>query len=279
MDQIHTSASQLSAIVPEVWSQQWYDVLLAELPFNAVVARQYEGEIKALGNTVHINSIPEFGDAEDLAEDGAADADSVTISQVDLVINKQIVKDFIVTDKALLQSLPFMDKLRDLAVYAVNKKVQRYIIEASIPSASGPDHSIAYDSSTTLALADMTEVKELLDNQDVPALGRHCVLGSPQTNDIFNITGFTSRDFLLAGSPLQSGLIPDQLLGFKPHMTTEVGNTSYWFHESFFTMAAQKNLEINQYDLGVTGKRAQRVNVTTLAGFKLLDSLRLVTLG
>ena len=279
MDTIMNSSANLSAINPEVWSQRWYDVLLAELPFNSVVARDYEGEIKALGSVVHINSIPEFGDAEDLAEDGAADADGITVAQQDLTINKQIVKDFIVTDKALLQSLPFMDKLRELAIYAINKKVQRYIIEASIPSASAPDHSIAYDSGTTLALADMLEGKELLDNADVPGSDRHAVMGSAQVNDLFNITGFTSRDFLMAGSPMQSGQIPDGLLGFRPHFTTEVANTSYWFHRSYFTMAAQKELEIKEFDLGVTGKRASRVNITTLAGFKLLDSVRLVSLS
>ncbi len=44
-------------------------------------------------------------------------------------------------------------------------------------------------------------------------------------------------------------------------------------------MAAQKGLSISEYDLGVDGKRAMRVNVDWLGGFKQLDNLRLVTIG
>lgn len=274
-----TAASNLAHITPEVWSANYYGALLAKLPFNAIIATDWQGEISKLGDTVNISQFPEFGDAEEIAEDGVANSDSLTVSNLQLVINKRITKDFTVTDLAVLQSLPFMDKLRDMATYAILKKVQRNIIDISVPSASAPDHAIAYDSSTTLALADMLEIKDLLDLQDVPEEDRHCVLGSAQGNDIFNITGFTSSDFLMEGSPLSSGKIPAALLGFNPHMTTEVGNTSYWFHRSYATMAMQKDLSVKEFDLGVIGKRQVRVNLDVLGGFKLLDSTRLATLS
>jgi hypothetical protein len=278
-DSIMTAGTEMAVLVPEIWSKRYYDVLLAELPFASVVSKDYEGEIQALGDTVRISTFPEFSDATELAEDADNDADSITVTQQSLVINKRIVKDFIVTNLAQLQSLPAMDKLRELAVYAIMKKIQSIIVSEVLPSTSAPDHTIAYDNSSTLALADMLEVKELLDAQDVPMSDRHAVMGSAQANDIFNITGFTSSDFLLAGSPLTTGEISQKLLGFMPHMTTEVGNTSYWFHSSFYTMAAQQGLSIKVYDLGVDGKRAARVNVDTLCGFKQLDNKRVCTLG
>lgn len=278
-DQLHTAGSELSVIVPEIWSQRYYDVLLAELPFNAVVSRDYEGEIQNLGDTVKISTFPEFSDATEVAEGARNDADAITVTQQSLVINKRIAKDYIITNRAQLQSLPAMDKLRELAIYAVNKKIQSIIIADIAPSTSAPDHVISYDSGSTLALADMLEAKELLDSQDVPASDRHMVLGSAQTNDIFNITGFTSSDFILAGSPLTSGEVGQSLLGFMPHMTTEVGSTSYFFHASFYTMAAQQGLSVSIYDLGSEGKRAARVNVDTLVGFKQLDNKRVVTIS
>jgi hypothetical protein len=188
-DQIMTTGGALTAIVPEVWSRRYYDVLLADLPFNSVISRDWEGEIQSLGDTVKISSFPEFSDATELAEDAANDADSVTVSQQSLVINKRIVKDFIITNKAMLQSLPATDKLREMAVYAINKKIQKIIIEDTVPSASSPDHQIAFDSGTTLGLADLLEAKELLDAADVPLSNRHVVMGAAQANDIFNITG------------------------------------------------------------------------------------------
>lgn len=277
-DEIMKSDSNLSAIVPQVWSARYYEVLLAQLPFAALISKDWEGEIQDLGDRVNISSFPEFDEGEELAEDARADASAITVSGQQLVINKRVVKDFIVTRKAMIQSLPHMDKLRELAAYAIMKKVERVIIEAMIPSAAAPDHAIAYDSSTTLALADLLEAKELLDAANVPGANRHMVLGSAQTNDIFNITGFTSSDFLLSGSPLQTGEVPAGLVGFLPHMTTLVGNVAYLFHTSVMTIAAQEGMSVKEYDLGVDGKRATRVNLDTLFGIKLLDNKRVVTL-
>lgn len=278
-DQVMDTGNELSVIVPQVWSQKFYDDLLANLPFNAVVSKDYEGEIQNMGDTVKISQFPEMDEAQVVAEDARADADAITVTQQSLVINNRVVKDFIVTNKALMQSLPTMDKLRDLAIYSIQKKMQSLIIAASLPSSSSPDHTIAYDSGTTLALADMLEVKELLDAQDVPQSNRHFVVGAAQLNDIFNITGFTSSDFITASSPLQSGQLPPALLGFAPHFTSVVGNSSYWFHASYLTMAAQKGISVQEYDLGVDGKRATRVNVDTLFGLKLLDNKRICTLS
>lgn len=278
-DAVMRAGNELSVLVPEIWSQRYYDVLLTDLPFNAIISKDYDGEIQNLGDTVRISSFPEFSDADEVDEDQRVDADSVTVTQQSLVINKRVAKDFILTNRAVLQSLPAMDKLRELAIYSINKKIQAIIIAATVPSASAPDHQIAYDSGTTLALADMLESKELLDTQDVPSGNRHFVVGAAQWNDIFNITGFTSSDFLLSGAPLQTGELPSMLAGFMPHFTTAVGNTSYWFHASYMTLASQEGLNVNQYDLGVDGKRAVRVNVDTLLGLKQLDDERVVTIA
>lgn len=279
-DQVMKTSSELSVLVPQVWSRRYYDELLANLPFNSIVSRDWEGEISNnLGDRVKISTIPEFSQAEELAEDGRADADAVTVTQQDLVINKRIVKDVIITNKAMLQSIPFVEKLQDLMIFAINKKIQALIIGLIVPNAAAPDHAIGYDAGTTLALADMLEAKELLDAQDVPMGDRHMVVGSAQWNDIFNITNMTSSDFLLSGAPLQTGELPSALLGFQPHFTTAVGNVSHFFHSSFFTMAAQQGLNINKYDLGVDGKRAERINVDTLVGMKQLDGLRVVTIS
>lgn len=278
-DQVMKTSSELSVLVPQIWSRRYYDVLLAELPFNSIISRDYEGDIQNLGDRVKISSFPEFADAEVVAEDQKVDADAITVTQQDLVINYRIAKDFILTNKAMLQSLPAMEKLQELVVYAINKKIQSLIISLVVPHASAPDHSIAYDSGTTLALADLLEAKELLDAQDVPMSNRHLVVGAPQLNDLFNITGFLSSDFITSGAPLQTGQLPPALLGFAPHFTSVVGNTAYLFHSSFMTIAAQQGMNIQQYDLGVEGKRAMRVNADTLLGIKQLDGLRVVTIS
>jgi hypothetical protein len=272
---------EASAIIPEVWSGIYYDVLLAELPWQSLINNDYEGEIRALGDTVHISSFSEFEDAEDLPESAAGTADVPTISGQSLVINMRVAKDFIVTNQAMLQSLPMMEKLRVLAIYAILKKIQAHIIATVIPSSSAPDHTVAYGSGTTLALADILNAKELLDTADVPQAGRAAVMGAAQLNDIFNITGFTSSDFLLAGNQgrLTTGASPDMLAGFDIRYTTIAGNQSTWFHRSFMTSAFQKGLTMKGFDLGGQGIRAARVNMDTLFGLKQLDNKRVLQIG
>lgn len=283
-NQIMTAATNTTAIVPEVWSARFYEVLLAKLIFAASISKDYEGEIQALGDSVNINYVPEFSAALDLAEDAAGDADAVTIAGYQLVINKRAYKDFIVTKNALLQSLPFVDKVREKAVFAIMKKMQADIIAALIPSASVPDHQISFTSGTTLALADILAGKELLDTQNVPDDGmRKLFSGVAQWNDLFNITGFVNRDYIPAGSPAEapysSGAIPTPLLGFQADWTTELGNVAYLFHPSVMTMAAQQGLNVAVYDLGVEGTRASRVNCDLLWGLKILDNKRAVKIG
>ena len=278
-NQIMDTAGNLTVIVPQIWSANWYASLLAELPFNSIVSRDWEGEIRNLGDRVKISQFPEFSDATELAETAANDADAITVTQQDLIINKRLVKDFIVTDKASLQSLPAMDQLQNLAIFSILKKVQKIIIADTIPSASAPDHQIAYTSGVVLDLAKIVEAKKLLDAQNVPLENRHAVLGTNQANDIFAITGFTSSDFVTGANLLTTGQVGNPLLGFQPHMTTEVGNVSYFFHRSYFTMAAQKDISVKVFDLGVQGIRAARVNIDILAGFKMLDNKRVVSIS
>lgn len=272
------TTTNVSSIVPEMWSAKFQEVLLAKLPFLESIDSEYEGEIQALGNTVHINTPVEFDIAADLAEDAAGDTDEISFGGVQLVINKRAYKDFIVSNTALLQSLSFTDKMRDLAVYAIMKKMHADIVADIVPSVT-PDHTIAFDSGTTLALADILEAKELLDNSDVPEENRFMTNGVAQANDLFNITGFTSRDFIPAGSPLSTGSIGAPILGFTPKVSSQLVNVSYFYHPTFMTMAKQKGLNVKEYDLGVKGVRASRVNTDILWGLKQLDGKRVVKIG
>lgn len=278
-DALITKATEVSVLVPSIWSKNYYDVLLASLPFEPLISRDYEGEISTVGDRVKISTVPEFADATVEGEADQTDADAVTVTQQELVINYDVRKDFKITNRASLQAISFVDKLKLLAIYSIQKKIQSLIISLIVPSASGPDHQIAYDSSTTLALADILEVKELLDTADVPSADRHVVLGPAQLNDIFNIAGFTSSDFVAGANALTSGDIPARLLGFMPHFTTEVGNVSYWFHQSFMGIASQKGMTTKEYDQGFTGLRATRINNDTLLGIKQLDNTRVATLS
>lgn len=279
MNQIYTAATETVNIVPEVWSAKMYEVLLDEFAFMDSISRDYEGEIQNMGDIVNIHSIPEFDTAAELGEGVAGNAEAVTITSQQLTINSRPYKDFIVTKRSQLQSLPFMDGLRDKAVHAIMKKIEALLVAAAVPSASSPDHQIAYDSGSTLALADIIEVKDLLDAANVPMDGRVAALNSAQNNDLFNISSFVSRDFIPAGSPMTEGDIKTPVLGFSIKRATTISTNSYWFHPSFMTAAVQQDLNIEVHSLGADGVRGTRVNADLLFGYKQLDDERIVQLS
>ena len=278
MDQVMTAATEMDALIPEIWSAAFYPTLKEKLPFIASVSSDYEGEISALGDTVNIMSFPQFAAAEEISENAAVAADAITVTKTQLVINKQVAKDYIITKKAMKQSMEAQAALRDLALHAILKKMQSVIIAEIVPSAAAPDHAIPFDSGTTLALADLLEAKELLDDADVEEMGRVAVLGSAQLNDLWNISGFVSRDYI-NGSPMSSGQIGSPVLGFDVRWTSEAGNVSYLFHPMFLQMAVQQAPQVEVVSLGADGKRATRVNMDVLFGVKQISNLRVVTIG
>ncbi len=279
MDKVHRASTELDAIVPELWSAKFYPTLKEKLPFISSVAADYEGEISGLGDTVHIPNIPQFDNAQEIGEDEAVDADAVTVTKTSLVVNKQVAKDFIITKKGMIQSIDAQNGLRDLALHSIMKKMQDVIIAEIVPSASAPDHAITFTAGTTLALADILAAKELLDQADVEESGRQLITGSAQVNDLFNITGFVSRDFVASGTPLSSGQIGTPVLGFNVQWSSRVGNTAYLFSPIFLQMAVQQMPDVEVISLGASGKRATRVNMDVLFGVKQVSNVRVVQIS
>lgn len=276
-DAMFKSDVEAAAAIPEIWSSAFYPTLVEKLPFASSVATDYQGEIRQLGDTVNITSFPQFDEAEEILEGQAVEAEATTLSNIQLIINKQLAKDFIITRKTDIQSLEIMNALRDLALHSVLKKMQKIIIAAIVPSTS-PDHTIAFDSGTTLQLADILEAKELLDNSDVEEAGRQMILGAAQWNDLFNIAGVVSSQFGASGS-LSSGQVTAPIMGFQGKWTSEVGNVSYFMHPLAIEMAVQQDPTPSVHDLGAQGIRGTRVNMEVLFGLKQASDLRVVTVG
>lgn len=278
-DALLTASGNLSAIVPQIWSQKFTDNLRAALPWIDSVARDYEGEIQQLGDRVLIPTLPDGSVASLVLEGAQSDAQATVASTTPLIINKQAVYDFVVTNIAQLQSINFMDHERDIAFNAIMQRMQKEIISEVSPSGSAPDNTISYASGTTLAYADLLSAKRLLDAQNVPEDGRIVISGSGQANDLLNVINFVNTQYNGGSAPSVTGQTPSSLLGFAPKKTTANGNTTFAFHRNFLQMAVQKALTVKIYDLGVNGQRGFRVNVDILFGVKQVHSERVVSIS
>lgn len=278
-NQIMTAGTEVAALVPEQWSATFFRALKENFSMIPLIRRDYTNEISGLGDIVNVSTIP-YGDAAQLIAEGEAfDAQSITATTTQIIVNSMAGRDFIVTRRAQLQSLDFMDEMRDVAAQALLEKLQDDVIAAIVPSASAPDHQIALDSAGVLALADILEAKQLLDLQSVEQANRHLVAGPTLYNDLYNVAQFSSRDYIPAGSPATSGRFDTQLLGFTPHLCVGAGSTAYLFHDSFMQLVMQDEVMVEAHSLGADGVRGMRYNSHILYGVKLMDSKRVVSLS
>jgi len=279
-DQIHDT-TEFQYVIPELWSPKLYDVLLANLVVAGTVNRDYEGEIRNMGDTVHIISVPEAA-AADVDQIAGVDAPLASPTSQDLVIDKWKASDHIIGDMARWQAnLDYRNSYRDAQGYALAKAIEQSVIDAILPSAATPDHQITYSAGTTLALADMLAIKELLDGADVPPDNRFIACSPAQYNDLLALTQVTSNDYIPAGSPASSGSINIPAFGFKVLMSTLLpANVCYAYHASFLSLAIQKSPRVKEADMfPEKGKRAIRIGTDVLYGLKQLDDERVVKIS
>ena len=274
-DELMKSTVELDAINPELWSSLWYPTLLENLVWADSIAMDYNGEMQQRGDTIHITTFPQFGDAVDLAEGSQVDALALTPTGQSLVVNHEIAQDFIVTQKAMIQTLEAQDKLREHAMFSILKKIDQILFGDVAPSTSAPDHTQAYASGTTLALSDFLDAQEALNTALVPDVGqRVAIIGVAQYSDLFNVAGFVSRDFVPNANALSSGAITSPVMGFRVKFTSMVSNTSTFFSPEFMQLAVQRSAVPEVFNQGVIGRRSFRTNLTVLFGNKQCSNVR-----
>ena len=276
-NQIILATGDVAAIVPEIWSGLFTINLNDAIVINSLISRDYENEIKTLGDTVKIPSIADVV-AGNLNEGAAGESQGISASTTDLIINKRTFVDYEITDQAQLQSVPFTEKIRTLAFAAIMRKIQDDLFADVAPSTSAPDHTLDYNSGTTLADVDLLAALDLAEDANWPAEGRHTVTGARQKNDVVAITKFADKDTNLGSSPSAMGQITEPIYGDNFQWTTAAGSTTFKFHESFMQMAVQKELQVKLFDKGVTGERADRLNIDILWGNKQIHNDRVVTI-
>ena len=274
-DEQMKSTAELDAINPEVWSSAWYPTLLENLVMMDSVAMDYQGEMNGRGDRVNITTFPQFGTAVDLAEGSRVDAAALEPTGQQLVVNHEIAQDFIITQKAIIQTLEAQEKLREHAFFSIMKKIDQILLNDIAPSTAAPDHITSYASGTTLALADILDAFEALNTANVPDVGqRVAVLGVAQHADLFNISGFVSRDYSPTTNALTSGSISTPVMGFRVKFSSMVSSVSTFLSPEFMQVAVQQNPVPKVFDLGSLGIRAFRTNMTVLFGNKQCSNLR-----
>ena len=199
----------LTTFIPELWNARLLNALDKAHVFAGLVNRDYEGEIKKQGDTVHINTIGEVTIGTYTKDtDFASGPQTLTATDQTLVINQAKYFNFAVDDIDTAQAAgDVMDKAMQRAAYGLADAADKYIADqlaAAITTANGNQVG-----TTAVALTkenvyeNIVKMKTILDKANVPTTGRWLVVPPEMValilqDDRFVKTGGTKAEDTLA---------------------------------------------------------------------------------
>lgn len=166
----------ITNFIPEVWSAAILEALRAKLVFPSLCNRDYEGDIREAGDTVHITgyndvTVHKYTRGQAITVDDATDKEAAVlkIDQSDYFAFK--VNDL---DKAQAKA-DLTGKFTNSAAYNMMKNVENYISNLMDTAVETPAKTVAVGTPADAYLA-VVEAGRKLDVQNVPDEGRWLVV-------------------------------------------------------------------------------------------------------
>ena len=249
--------------IPEIWSADVRVAREANLVMAKLVNRDFEGEIKAFGDTVHVTDISDLT-AVAKAANTDVNFETITEGKFDLVIDKHYYAAFKLEDIAKIQSrVDLRAKYTEKVGYALAKQVDTDLLGLY----SGLSQSVG---SAGTAITDEVLLSGilLLDQADVPAGDRSLVIAPSQMKALLLIDKFVRADavgYLASMSPIVTGALArgsfdptkvkgyfGQIYGISIYVSTNVATSgsspvsthNLLFHKDAFALAMQEDIRI-----------------------------------
>ena len=166
----------ITNFIPEVWSAAILEALRAKLVFPSLCNRDYEGDIREAGDTVHITGY------DDVTVHKYVRGQAITVDDVNdkeaavLEINQSDYFAFKVNDLDKAQAKADMTgKFTNSAAYNMMKNVENYISNLMDTAVDTPAKTVSVGTPADAYLA-VVEAGRKLDVQNVPDEGRWLVV-------------------------------------------------------------------------------------------------------
>ena len=263
--------AELSNIIKEVWSDDFYEDLLPELGIAGYVSNRYEGEIKAWGDKVKIPTITIPGRAQILTSDNEAYTIQVPlVSSQTLTIDKSAIYPIDITDCVDYQASPKkQEEFRKIIAHEIARALDQDIIDTMVPATVNNGNA-----SMTLVL--IRTVNKVFNLLNIPKTERIAIVDEEYMEDILGFDHVLNKDYVSSSSALLDGVLQIPLVSFKIVSSNllPATNANFW-HKSFFTQAIQKGAEYKEMDLEAsTCVASHRIRGKNLFGSKQLDANR-----
>jgi hypothetical protein len=271
-------------MLPSIWSGRILQKLEKNLIFaqEGVVNRDYEGDIRADGDRVHIHSFNDLTVAAYTKNSTTISYEQLTDTRVTLLIDQAKYFAFKVDDIDTAQMRPeLIDAASDRAAYQLAEDADSYVASLySGASTSSPDNTIETSQFTaTNVYQKFVDLSVLMDQVNLPAEGRYVVV-PPWVKGLL----LQNSTFVTAAQPsaVLNGSI-GQIAGLNILVSNNVKTTgtspvvSHMMagHASALAYAEQI---VNVEGLRLEGSFADAVRGLHLYGAKVLDGARLFDL-
>ena len=166
----------ITNFIPEVWSAAILEALRAKLVFPSLCNRDYEGDIREAGDTVHITgyddvTVRKYVRGQPITVDDVTDKEAAVLK-----IDKSDYFAFKVNDLDKAQAkADLTGKFTNSAAYNMMKNVENYISNLMDAAVETPAKTVAVGTPADAYLA-VVEAGRKLDVQNVPDEGRWLVV-------------------------------------------------------------------------------------------------------
>jgi hypothetical protein len=252
--------------IPEVWSARLLEHLDKLHVYAGLMNRDYEGDIRAFGDTVHINQLGAITirdyDGSDIAQPEELDGE-----QQNLVIDQAKYFNFQVKDIDNAQSNPkLIDSAMQRSSYGINDEIDRYLAALLVSGVKSENVLYDADHAVTPTAANaydyLVDLATVLSENNVPMLGRWCVIPPWYHALLLKDERFVGNGTGYNQAVLQGGVV-GEAAGFQIHLSNNVphvyartsdeavseGKSYYVLNESgmYVPVAQPKTADIGDY--------------------------------
>jgi len=268
-----TLLAQVDDQIQTFWSPLMTKQLRESLLLGALVDKKYQGELKAMGDTVRVSQV-NAPTGQLLSVGAGADSfssDALSTSYVDIVANKRAVASYEFEDLVDLQSIigGARPDVMEALNHALAKQINDHLYSLVSPSTSAPDHSIA---SVTDFNASQLAAARLLAAQAKwrSEPGWYCLADPSYYSDLMNAATLTSSDYGAQDAPVVSGQIALRRFGFNIlEDNSRSADQALLFHPDFMHLVMQQQVRTKVSDLHPNKRFGYVLSVDVVFGAKL----------
>lgn len=214
--------------IPEVWSARLLEHLDKVHVYASLMNRDYEGEIRAYGDTVHINQVGDITISDYTGSD-ISTPQELDSTMLDLVIDKAKYFNFQIKDVDNAQSNPkLVDSAMQRASYGMNDVIDQYLASLLLAGADQGNILAGESNPVTPTSANaydyLVDLGVVLNEANVPMMGRWVVVPPWFHGLLLKDPRFVGNGTGYSQAVLQGGLV-GEAAGFQIHLSNNVPMT------------------------------------------------------